>query len=99
MKEGPSGSAIRWLIPSHRKLLWPKGTLIRLCAIEGAGNSSRRQSIGANLLLPRRQIGRGEAVSSNLPRPIGAFLEDEELLVRFSAFRTCRVDCDHAGRI
>jgi len=24
MKEGPSGSAIRSLIPSHRKLLWSK---------------------------------------------------------------------------
>jgi hypothetical protein len=25
MKEGPSGSVIRSLIPSHRKLLWSKG--------------------------------------------------------------------------
>jgi hypothetical protein len=28
MKEGPSGSAIRSLIPSHRKLLWSKVTVV-----------------------------------------------------------------------
>jgi hypothetical protein len=28
MKEGPSGSAIRSLIPSHRKLLWAKKTMV-----------------------------------------------------------------------
>src|SRR6266576_1919669 len=28
MKEGPSGSAIRSLIPSHRKLLWAKVTVV-----------------------------------------------------------------------
>src|SRR5258706_7345874 len=28
MKEGPSGSAIRSLIPSHRRLLWAKATVV-----------------------------------------------------------------------
>ena len=45
MKEGPSGSAIRSLIPSHRKLLWSKadggercgnvGTMIPAGKVEG----------------------------------------------------------------
>ena len=30
MKEGPSGSAIRSLIPSHRKLLWSKATVVNV---------------------------------------------------------------------
>src|ERR1700737_54186 len=30
MKEGPSGSAIRSLIPSHRERLWSKATGVRL---------------------------------------------------------------------
>jgi hypothetical protein len=30
MKEGPSGSAIRSLIPSHRKLLCPKGMVVNV---------------------------------------------------------------------
>jgi hypothetical protein len=28
MKEGPSGSAIRSLIPSHRERLWSKATVV-----------------------------------------------------------------------
>jgi adenylate cyclase len=35
MKEGPSGSAIRSLIPSHRKLLWPKATVVSVVPLDG----------------------------------------------------------------
>jgi hypothetical protein len=35
MKEGPSGSAIRSLIPSHRKLLWSKVTVVSVAETPG----------------------------------------------------------------
>jgi len=35
MKEGPSGSAIRALIPSHRKLLWSKVTVVSVAETPG----------------------------------------------------------------
>jgi len=33
VKEAPSSSAIRSLIPSHRKLLWSKAVVVRVAAI------------------------------------------------------------------
>jgi hypothetical protein len=35
MKDGPSGSAIRSLIPSHRKLLWSKVTVVSVAETPG----------------------------------------------------------------
>jgi hypothetical protein len=35
MKEGPSGSAIRSLIPSHRKLLWAKAMVVSVAEKSG----------------------------------------------------------------
>ena len=35
MKEGPSGSAIRSLIPSHRKLLWSKVMVVSVAETLG----------------------------------------------------------------
>ena len=35
MKEGPSGSAIRSLIPSHRKLLWSKAMVVSVAETPG----------------------------------------------------------------
>jgi hypothetical protein len=35
MKEGPSGSAIRSLIPSHRKLLWSKVAVVSVAETPG----------------------------------------------------------------
>ena len=35
MKEGPSGSAIRSLIPSHRNLLWSKVTVVSVAETPG----------------------------------------------------------------
>jgi len=35
MKEGPSGSAIRSLIPSYRKLLWAKATVVSVAEKPG----------------------------------------------------------------
>ena len=35
MKEGPSGSAIRSLIPSHRKPLWSKATVVSVAETPG----------------------------------------------------------------
>jgi len=35
MKEGPSGSAIRSLIPSHRKLLWSKPVVVSVAETPG----------------------------------------------------------------
>jgi hypothetical protein len=35
MKEGPSGSAIRSLIPSHRKLLWSKSMVVSVAEKSG----------------------------------------------------------------
>src|SRR5580693_9822745 len=35
MKEGPSGSAIRSLIPSHRKLLWSNVTVVSVAETPG----------------------------------------------------------------
>jgi hypothetical protein len=40
MKEGPSGSAIRSLIPSHRKLLWSKAMVVNVA--EKPGRDSGR---------------------------------------------------------
>ena len=47
MKEGPSGSAIRSLIPSHRKLLWSKVTVVSVA--ENAGT-----------MIPAGTVERGE---------------------------------------
>ena len=35
MKEVPLGSAIRSLIPSHRKLLWSKATVVSVAETSG----------------------------------------------------------------
>jgi len=35
MKEGPSGSAIRSLIPSHRERLWSKATVVSVAETSG----------------------------------------------------------------
>jgi hypothetical protein len=35
MKEGPSGSAIRSLIPSHRKLLWSRAMVVSVAETPG----------------------------------------------------------------
>jgi hypothetical protein len=35
MKVGPSGSAIRSLIPSHRKLLWSKAMVVSVAEKPG----------------------------------------------------------------
>ena len=35
MKEGPSGSAIRSLIPSHRELLWSKAVVVSVAETPG----------------------------------------------------------------
>ena len=35
MKEGPSGSAIRSLIPSHRERLWSKATVVSVAETPG----------------------------------------------------------------
>ena len=35
MKVGPSGSAIRSLIPSHRKLLWAKAMVVSVAEKSG----------------------------------------------------------------
>src|SRR5215467_6296696 len=41
MKEGPSGSVIRSLIPSHRKLLWSKAMVVSVA--EKSGHDPVRQ--------------------------------------------------------
>ena len=35
MKEGPSGSAIRSLIPSHHERLWSKATVVSVAETSG----------------------------------------------------------------
>jgi hypothetical protein len=37
MKEGPSGSAIRSLIPSHRELPWSKAVVVSVAETSGRG--------------------------------------------------------------
>src|SRR6266545_6348156 len=50
MKEGPSGSAIRSLIPSHRKLLWPKAMVVSVAETSGRdpGRQGRERRAQAN---------------------------------------------------
>jgi len=57
----------------------------------GGSESSRRRFDGRGDDRGPTYCCRGVVVENcmgDLPRPVGALLEDEELLVRFSAFRT-----------
>jgi hypothetical protein len=70
MKEGPSGSAIRSLIPSHRKLLWTKSMVVSIA--ETSGRRSRQaRSREANASEPsmncRKEIRRCQNRGLTLP--------------------------------
>src|SRR4029077_782941 len=57
MKEGPSGSAIRSLIPSHRELPWSKAVVVSVAETSGRGSrqARSREASASKLLLKRRK--------------------------------------------
>jgi hypothetical protein len=59
MKEGPSGSAIRSLIPSHRERLWSKAMVVSVA--ETSGNDPGRRGRER-----RAQANRRRSVESGL---------------------------------
>jgi hypothetical protein len=54
MKEGPSGSAIRSLIPSHRKLLWSKVTVVSVHSVNSVNSDLLTDGLDDLAGAPRR---------------------------------------------
>src|ERR1700730_8263446 len=73
----------------------PIASLVSVSIAATCGSAYSRR--GASTL--RRPIRRGEAVSRDLPSPVRALPEDEELLACFGSRGACRVDRDGSCRV